>query len=206
MKRILILAVAALAVLTAQAQTPSVPTVPSSPYQDAGRNESGFWWGADLSAGISAHHSHGVVGTVYPLEADGIVGWRFNDFFQAGVGFGVRYYAENKVARWQEDGDGNFEDYPVAFPLFAGLRGAFVSGHSRDIVPCWNAEVGYTVNDGIFFSPNIGLRILLGDGIRHHAVVSAGWLFQQTELVADNADGHKGGMLHAFRIKVGYQF
>ena len=174
MKRFLTTAVVALMGLTVWAQVPTVPTVPSSPYRDPAKSESGFWWGAGLSLGISAHHSHGIVGTVYPFEGSAVAGWRFSDFLQAGLGFGVRYYGNNDAARWQEDGEGGFEDYPWAFPIFADLRGALLSGHSRDIVPAWNLEAGYAINDGLFVSPMIGLRALVGDGVRHHVTFGIG--------------------------------
>ena len=194
-------------VVLAQVPTvPSAPSVPSSPYVDPARNESGIWWGISILSGISAHHSDGVLKTVYPVEGNIVLGWRAGDLLQIGIGSGVRYYFNNSGSRaWLNEKD-EIEDYPFAFPVFADFRGAMIPSFSRVLVPYWNAEIGYAINDGFFVSPTIGLRCLLSDGERHHLFVGLGWLFQQTEIISNNFSGHESGWINACRLKVGYQF
>lgn len=192
MKKLLITSLCALlGSLAVFAQVPTIPSAPSvnkGKYTDYTIQERGFWWGGELLGGALANE------TVYaPIQAQVIAGYRFNEFFQLGGGVGVRYYFNNTY-RASRSG--------VAVPLFLDLRGVIISGDSRFVVPCWSMDVGYVFNDGIMFSPMIGLRF--GDEERHHFILGIAYMGQHTTFSFD--DYKIKGFLHGAMLKLAYEF
>jgi hypothetical protein len=49
-------------------------------------------------------------------------------------------------------------DVAWTMPVFVDLRGNLGSQEVRNCVPYWSMDFGAIVNDGVFFSPTIGLR------------------------------------------------
>lgn len=199
MKKLLLSSLCALAAsLTLMAQVPTVPSAPNvnkGKYTDYTIQEKGFWWGGELLTGVLASPR-----SVYgPLQAQVVAGYRFNEFFQLGGGVGIRYYLNNNPYRANKSG--------VAIPLFVDLRGLIISGQSRTVVPCWSADLGFTVFDGFMFSPMIGLRI--GSGERHHFIAGIAYLGQQTILdvegFGDPLD-FRYGFMNGVMLKLAYEF
>jgi len=193
MKKLLLTSLCAL--LGSLALFAQVPTVPSEPsvhkrnYTDFTIQERGFWWGGEVLGGVLANQL-----SVYgPIQAQVLAGYRFNEFFQLGGGVGVRYYINNTY-RASRSG--------VAVPLFLDLRGVMISGDSRFVVPCWSLDVGYAFNDGVMFSPMIGLRF--GDEVRHHFILGIAYVGQESLF---NVEGIMlRGFLHGALLKLAYEF
>lgn len=197
-----------------------VPEAPRSRFRDPARRTRGFWAGIELSGGASVSPDFN---SMYPVELAVIPGYRFSEFFAAGVGFGFRYYFRNANMRYDREfgyapGSGepgrvllSDDNYAWAFPLYLDLRGNFLSSKSRRAVPYWSFDAGYTINDGVFVSPTLGLRI--GDRVRHHFLIGISYLGQDADLkvpALDSrpglGDGHERRFIHALRLRLGYQF
>lgn len=207
------------------------PAAPRSRFRDPANRTRGFWAGIELSGGASVSPDYD---SMFPVELAVIPGYRFSEFFSVGVGFGFRYYFRNANMRY----DRKFKDVPIgspesfgrknipagmdrvlvsddnyawAFPVYLDLRGNFLSSKSRRVVPYWSLDAGYTINDGVFVSPTLGLRI--GDRTRHHFLIGVNYLGQDADLKAPSldsrpglGDGHERRFIHALRLKLGYQF
>ena len=127
---------------------------------------------------------------------DFVGGYRVNEFFRIGAGFGPRYYfgperARLNVARW-------------GMPLYLNIRGNFIPSEYRDCVPYYSIDCGTSFPDGIMFRPTIGVRI--GEP-RSAFLLGVSYTGQQLK----NADLDKDGKLkHKFTsflsIKIGYEF
>ena len=166
---------------------PQNPDAPKSPYKDFTGVKSGFWWGAGISVGVGIPYQDPLKACA-PIEADFALGYRLNEFFQVGVGFGYRYYINtiNGKERYKFHDKrlyGGFRD--MSLPLFGTLSGSMMPGRSRNVVPCWEVEGGYAFGEGYkvggFFSPSIGLKF--GPLERHHFVLTLGYLLQDTYIL-----------------------
>lgn len=181
-----------------------MPQAPRSRYRDYTVAEKGFWAAVELGGGISLNHDSSVDMTA-PIDLTCTFGYRFSEFLQVGVGAGFRCYVRNSHARIEGSGN-KYEDYGWAFPVYGNLRGVFISGQSRRVVPCWSVSVGHTFNDGFMVAPTLGLRF--GSLERHHFLLGLGYTAQQTKL-NDPVEGgvsHRFGCLHLLQLKLGYQF
>ena len=151
MKRILISTILVVSLSSAILAQDDVrlPEKPDRPqYVDYSEQEKGFWCAVEVDAGSSVEiHEKNmqVVGGSF------IGGYRFNEYIRVGVGLGGRCYVNNNDARRSETS-------LFILPIFANVRGNFVSQNSRDIVPYWSFNIGGIVWDGFFFSPTVGLR------------------------------------------------
>lgn len=193
------------------------PRAPRSRFRDPARRTRGFWAGIELSGGASVSPDYN---SMFPVELAVIPGYRFSEFFAVGVGFGFRHYFRNANMRYDRvfSGGANSgkelvsdDNYAWAFPIYLDLRGSFLSSKSRRVVPYWSLDAGYTINDGVFVSPTLGLRI--GDRVRHHFIIGINYLGQDADLKAPGldsrpglGDGHERRFIHALRLKLGYQF
>lgn len=114
-------------------------------YKDYSSIDKGFWCAVDLEGGSSVMvNSTNMQYTNVAFTG----GYRFSEFLRVGVGLGVRYYVNNGEVR---DTDNDF-----GIPLFANIRGNFISAYDRDGVPFWSLNVGGITNDGFFASPTVG--------------------------------------------------
>lgn len=167
------------------------------PYVDYSVKKQGFWAAAELGAGPSIHITPGFKSSL-ATEVDLTGGYRFNQYCQVGLGVGVRYYlsASDRV-------DVKAPDRRTAFPIYANARGVMIDSHARGVVPYWSASAGYTVFDGVFFSPTIGIRV--GTMERHHFLVGLSYVLQQTCVVKSDAT-RLDGVLNSVQLKLGYQF
>lgn len=181
-----------------------MPQAPRSHYRDYTEAKKGFWAAVELGGGVSVDHDSSV-DTTGPVDLTFTFGYRFSEFLQVGVGAGFRYYIENANARVYCSG-GKYEDYGWAFPVYGNLRGVFISGQSRRVVPYWSVSVGHTFNDGFMASPTLGLRF--GAQERHHFLLGLGYTAQQTRLhdLVEGGVSRRFGCLHLLQLKLGYQF
>ena len=159
---------------------PQDPYAPKSPYKDYTGVKSGFWWGAGVSVGVGIPYQEALRACA-PVEADFALGYRLNEFFQIGVGFGYRYYIKGENYKYRDkDMYSGFKN--MSLPLFGTVSGSMMPGRSRNVVPCWEVEGGYAFGEGYkvggFFSPSIGLKF--GPLERHHFVLTLGYLLQHT--------------------------
>ncbi len=194
-------------------QVENMPSAPESRYRDYSSSTKGFWAAAELAGGLSIDHDSAIKAT-YPVDLHFTFGYRFSEFLQVGVGVGFRHYFDGKMARCYIDGKQEREDflagkckpedYQWAFPIYANVRGLFLSGQSRSVVPYWSVEAGHAINDGFMASPTLGLRI--GDMERHHFLVGLSYTAQYTRLWGKADHSYKFGCLHVLQLKLGYQF
>lgn len=147
MKKVFLM-LALLVCISANAQYRDVklPKAPQkSNYKNYETEESGFWCAAEFEGGSSImQHSKNL--QYSNLSWTG--GYRINEFLRFGLGLGVRYYLNNSELRHS---DNKFE-----IPIFANVRGNFISADDRDGVPFWSLNVGGITHDGLFASPTVG--------------------------------------------------
>jgi hypothetical protein len=126
-----------------------LPQRPNRPaYHYHTQSDNGFWCAIEAQGGSSVifDKKNAVRAGVSVLG-----GYMVNEFFKLGLGLGGScYLTHNDVLR----------DNDVAWtvPVFVDLRGNFGSQEVRNCVPYWSMDFGAVVNDGVFFSPTIGLR------------------------------------------------
>lgn len=115
-------------------------------YRDYKFYDRGFWASVETEGGylLSKNNDAGYA------ELHFVGGYRLNEHLKVGLGFGARYYINNKVMR--------YKDYKWSFPLFADVRGNIIPELNRSIVPYYSAEFGAAINDGMFVRPAIGVR------------------------------------------------
>ena len=80
-------------------------------------------------------------------------GYRINEFLRLGVGFGGRMYVNNASVRNTNSKFG--------IPIFANVRGNFISAQDRDGVPFWSLNVGGITKEGAFVDFAITFRLVL---------------------------------------------
>ncbi len=171
-------------------------------YTDFSESDKGYWASVDLGLGVALDkYNKNSTAPALPIDLNVTMGYRFNEFLMIGIGGGVRYYAIQDDLRFNHEMDN--EDFAWAFPLYGQLRGAFISGKSRSVVPYWQFSAGHTFNDGLMLQPVLGLRF--GTETRHHFTLALsytaqqGWKYQGVETL-------KNGYLHLMQLKLGYQF
>lgn len=150
-KLIMALAVAAVSVVGAQAQSHSPKLPPVGKDQrltDYADNGAGFWCAVQLGGYASTIMSHR---NVPVAELDLVGGYRFNQWFRAGLGLGGRHYFMNSDLRYKSE--------RWSLPLYANFRGNFIDDTYRDVVPYYSFDIGAAIGDGFMFRPAIGIRV-----------------------------------------------
>ncbi|MCC8154321.1 MAG: hypothetical protein LIP01_08960 [Tannerellaceae bacterium] len=117
-------------------------------YIDYSELNTGYWISPEISAGSSVLLNKR---NVQVVNASVVNGYRFSEFLKVGIGVGVRYYIDNDKFR--------DSSIPWAFPVFANVRGNFMTNEYRKTVPYWSVDVGVAIRDGLIFAPTLGLRI-----------------------------------------------
>ena len=120
-----------------------LPQRPNRPaYHDHTQSDNGFWCAIEAQGGSSVifDKKNAVRAGVSVLG-----GYMVNEFFKLGLGLGGSCYLTHNDVAW-------------TVPVFVDLRGNFGSQEVRNCVPYWSMDFGAVVNDGVFFSPTIGLR------------------------------------------------
>lgn len=159
-----------------------------SSYVDYNDQNHGYWWSAELSGGPSVFYDKATFGHT---QIAVINGYRFNEFFRAGIGLGIRYYIDNNQVRSKSDA--------WSFPVYADIRGNFISQDVRRVVPYWSVDMGGAIRDGFFFSPTIGIR---AGGKRSNMLVGISYTGQST-----NTKWESNKQLVSFlSAKIGFEF
>ena len=165
-----------------------IPEQPKgSNYRDYTSQEKGFWCAVETEGGSSIME-HKTNMQYVTLTFTG--GYRINEFLRLGVGFGGRMYVNNASVRNTNSKFG--------IPIFANVRGNFISAQDRDGVPFWSLNVGGITKEGAFFSPTIGYSF---GGLRNNFQVGVAYTLSNLK---DNA-GVKQNYSY-FGLKLGYEF
>ncbi len=181
---------------------PVVPTAPAgssaSAYRDYSLVNTGFWWGADLSGGISLREH---VRNISFVELDAVAGYRFNEFIRIGAGIGIRDY----IGRQYEVRARNTH---LSYPIFATARGNIIVNDYRTVVPYWSVDCGAAIQDGFMFRPTLGVRI--GSEKRHSFILGLSYLNQRLlvgRYTTDaNAKKDKFKNISFLSLRLGYEF
>lgn len=150
----------------------------------------GFFMSGELSGAWSLNSGRDNLGLV---ELDATAGYRFSDFFRAGIGIGARRYIDSDHVRYMS--------HDWGMPLFVNIRGNFVPTDYRTVVPFWSVDVGTTFPDGVMVRPTVGIRV----GEKRSAfVASVGYLGQDIRTLPVN---DKKRTFYSFiTLKLGYEF
>lgn len=180
----------------------NVPATKDKCYTEYFEREKGYWAAADLGVGVTLdRYNKNNTEPAIPIDLNLTMGYRFNEFITIGIGGGARFYAHQH--RQRLNNEKKDRGYAWSFPVYGQVRGAFISGHSRTIVPYWQFAVGYTFRDGFMIQPTMGLRF--GSAVRNHFTLALGYTAQES-LIYTNAYKFENGFLHMMQLKFGYQF
>lgn len=166
-------------------------------YVDLSRQEKGFWCAVDLAAGPSLSLDKGHKPS-WAGDALFTFGYRVNNFIQAGLGCGIRYYFEEGTRTNAK----NLK--PVSIPLFANVRGVMMEPRGHVVVPFWSMNVGYAVFDGFYLSPTVGIRV--GSMERSHFTAGIAYVLQGASTKNNDDSVKSNGILNSLQLKLGYQF
>lgn len=174
--------------INAQYRDVKMPEAPKkSNYRNYSMENSGFWCAVDAEGGTSIMvNSKNMQYTALAFTG----GYRINEFLRLGAGVGVRYYVGNAEIR---DTDNKF-----GVPIFANVRGNFISSYDRDGVPFWSVNVGGITNEGFFTSPTIGYSF---GGLRNNFQIGISYT------ITSFRNCEKKNVAYSyFGLKLGYEF
>lgn len=174
----------------AQAQRRDVK-LPEQPkrtnYKGYINENAGFWAAIEAEGGssIMAHRKN-----MQYAQATATAGYRISEFLRFGAGLGVRAYVNNAEAR--------SSDCKFCMPIYANLRGNFISAYDRDGVPFWSVNVGGITSEGFFLSPTLGYSF---GGLRNNFLLGISYTLSSLK------DSHSERTLYSyFGLKLGYEF
>lgn len=175
MKRVMIIAALMMGFAAgafAQNQGITLPEKPKrAKYVDYSTKQTGWWCAAQLGAGYATN------GHVFG-QFDFVNGYRFSEFMKVGVGVSPRIGLNT-------------------IPIYAQVRGNFISQEDTMFAFFWNADMGYAINGGVYASPSVGMRY---GGIRHNVLISLYYAFEgQKPEMSDMS-------LHLVGLRIGYEF
>lgn len=175
-------------VVKAQYREVSLPDAPKqSNYKSYEFEDKGFWFAVEGGGGSSVMANHT---NIQYINATWTGGYRLNEYIRFGAGLGVRYYVNNAYVRNTNNKFG--------VPIFANIRGNFISAYDRDGVPFWSLNIGGITNEGFFASPTIGYSF---GGIRNNFLIGISYYIVNFE------DFNKDDMIYSyFGLKIGYEF
>lgn len=190
MKKICFLIMLLVSATSAFAQYREV-TMPEAPrnsnYRNYDMEDAGFWCAVEAEGGSS------VMVNSDNMQYTGLSftgGYRINEFLRFGAGIGVRYYVNNAEVR---DTDNKF-----GVPIFANVRGNFISAYDRDGVPFWSFNIGGITNEGFFATPTVGYSF---GGLRNNFQIGISYT------ITSFRNYEKKDMAYSyFGLKLGYEF
>lgn len=183
-----ILMLTATVVANAQYREVRLPDAPKQKnYRNYNADDKGFWCSVDFEGGSSVMvHSP----NMQYINLAWTGGYRLNEYLRVGAGIGVRYYVHNGYVR---DTDNDF-----GVPIFANVRGNFISAYDRDGVPFWSFNIGGITKEGFFASPTFGYSF---GGLRNNLQVGISYT------ITSFKNYNKTDMAYSyFSLKVGYEF
>ncbi len=174
--------------IKAQYRDVKLPDAPNlTNYRHYGMEDKGFWCAieAEGASSVMVHEPN-----LQYANLSWTGGYRLSEFLRFGAGLGVRYYINNADVR---DTDNKF-----GIPLFANVRGNFISAYDRDGVPFWSLNVGGITNEGFFASPAIGYSF---GGLRNNLQVGISYT------ITCFRNSNKTDMAYSYwGLKLGYEF
>lgn len=174
--------------ISAQYRDVKLPNAPKqTQYRNYEKENSGFWCAFDAEGGSSVMVNST---NMQYVNLSWTGGYRINEFLRFGAGFGVRYYVNNADVR---DTDNKF-----GVPIYANVRGNFISAYDRDGVPFWSLNIGGITNEGFFASPTIGYSF---GGLRNNFQIGISYT------ITSFKDCNQVNMAYSyFGLKLGYEF
>ncbi|MBQ2807873.1 MAG: hypothetical protein IJF06_02090 [Bacteroidaceae bacterium] len=156
-------------------------------YEDLYKKSTGFWCSLELEGGSSIMvHKPNLQYTSLTF----IGGYRFSEFLRIGLGFGSRLYLHNANLR--------LSDNVFGLPIFAHVRGNFISAYDRDGVPMWSLSIGGITNDGFFISPTFGYSF---GGLRNNIFIGINYS------LGTFTNYRRNDVVYSYLgLKVGYEF
>lgn len=153
--------------------------------------DKGFWCAGDLLGGYSMNMTgHNMAFA----EIDYNAGYRFNEFLKVGAGLGCRYYFDQEYLRRG--------DIKLAMPIYATVRGNFMPGKYRTVVPFYSFDIGGTVRDGFMVRPAVGIRV----GEPRKAFTASIVYMGQNNLIYNNL-GEKANKFRSFvALRLGFEY
>lgn len=172
----------------AQYRDVKLPDAPKQKnYRDYSSQDKGFWCAieAEGASSVMAHETN-----MQYANMSWTGGYRISEFLRFGAGLGVRYYAHNADVR---DTDNKF-----GIPIFANIRGNFISAYDRDGVPFWSLNVGGITHEGFFASPTFGYSF---GGLRNNFQIGISYT------ITSFKNCNKTDMNYSYLgLKLGYEF
>lgn len=170
--RKIVLTLALLLPLALGAQEHTGYNLPEAPtnrarYIDFPSLDTGLWFAAQLTPAFGFSQSSS--GPLFQLDL--VAGYRFNEFLKLGLGLSPRFNPIDS-AGFPFSGVGGS---PVSLPIYLDVRGNMISQESRMVVPYWNVDAGYSLMDGIYLSPTVGVRV---GPMRNNFIVGLTYIFQ----------------------------
>ncbi len=156
-------------------------------YRDLTVQEHGYWTAVELGGGMTTMFNRSNMAMV---DLDWVNGYRFSEFFRAGVGLGVKYLFNNDKVRTSS--------VAWVFPVYVNARGNFISQQDRGSVPFWSVNVGGEFRGGFLFAPTLGYRF---GASRHSFTLGVGYTLSQYDTYKKNNE-----MIGTIHLKVGYEF
>lgn len=190
MKKAILLAVSVLLTLSASAQYRDVK-MPEKPHQTGYRDyesqDNGFWYAFEAEGGstIMEHQRN-----MQFADVTFTGGYRINEFLRVGAGFGGRMYVNNSEVRYTNSKFG--------VPIFANVRGNFISAYDRDGVPFWSVRLGGITNEGVYFSPSVGYSF---GGLRNDFIIGIAYTLTNLKDFTGSRQTYS-----SFGLRLGYEF
>jgi len=186
MKKLVLVLACGLLGAGAFAQEVIMPSQPSHSLQNLEELDRGYWVAAEATCMPTLMHEQP---NFIQAGISVVNGYRFSEFFKAGVGVGVVY--TTNMANINPDKKRFY------IPLFLELRGDILSSRLYKTVPFWKADFGYQFGNGLMANVGPGLRV----GEKRNAfTLSAGYSFLQLPLPSDVVS-YSGVFVH-----IGYEF
>ena len=174
--------------VNAQYRDVKLPETPKhTNYKTYEKENSGFWCGIDVEGGSSVMEQKT---NMQYANLSWTGGYRFSEFLRLGAGLGARYYVHNANVR--------NTDSKFGIPIFANLRGNFISAYDRDGVPFWSFNIGGITHEGFFVSPTFGYSF---GGLRHNFQIGISYT-----IVCFKNSSEKNAAYSYFGLRLGYEF
>ena len=171
------------------AQNVRLPELPAHRYDaDLSQLDSGFWCTVQSLSGFSFR---GADERAFTEQLSVVAGYRFSEYLRLGAGIGGKKYFNGSAAFRTPESNlpGN-----IFLPVFLDVRGSILSQASyRMYVPYWSFDCGYSVGEGSFFNPALGVRF---GGLRNDLTLAFSYLLQQSPF----------GSAHLVGLSIGYEF
>ena len=174
--------------VNAQYRDVKLPEKPAQKgYNDYTFKDDGFWFAVEAEGGSSIMS---VKTNMQYAQVTGTVGYRLNEFLRFGVGVGGRMYVHNADVR--------NTDNKFGVPIFANIRGNFISAYDIDGVPFWSLNIGGITEEGFFASPTIGYSF---GGLRNNFLKGLSYTISNFKDCTQSRVSYS-----YFALKLGYEF